>query len=171
LRLEPRFRTALYAVMAVLFATGGGWLVIDWLKDAASPGESWPETSTDLLMLHGGAAMLFLLLLGALIALHVRAAWRSSNNHVSGVVMLASNAMLIATAFALYYVGSDTLRRWASDIHIAVGLGFPMLLGLHVFLGKRSVRASQRDAMADSTPGRADADRSTVPCATAPRRS
>jgi hypothetical protein len=147
LRLEPRFRTVLYTVVAVLFGTGAGWFAVDRLKGAAA-GTAWQETSTWLLMLHGGAAMLFLLLLGALVALHVRVGWRLRNNRVSGAVMLTVNALLIVTAFGLYYAGSDTLRRWTSDIHIAIGLGFPVLLALHAFLGKRSVQAAQREAAA-----------------------
>ncbi len=106
--------------------------------------------------------MLFLLLLGALIALHVRTSWPSRANRASGIIILATNAVLITTAFGLYYVGSDALRRWTSDIHIAVGLGFPILLALHVFLGKRSQRAAQRDDAARSTHGCTDGDRSTV---------
>jgi hypothetical protein len=156
LRLEPRFRTVLYIVVAVLFGTGAGWFAIDRLKDALAS-EAWQETSTWLLMLHGGAAMLFLLLLGALVALHVRVGWRLRNNRVSGAVMLTSNALLIPTAFGLYYAGSETLRRWTGDIHIAVGLGLPVLLALHVFLGKRSVQAARREAAA-----RAAEDRSTA---------
>jgi hypothetical protein len=34
------------------------------------------ESATSLLMLHGGGAMLTLLLLGALVPLHVQRAWR-----------------------------------------------------------------------------------------------
>jgi hypothetical protein len=169
LRLEPRFRIALYTVVALLFGTGAGWFVIDRLKDAASAGEAWQETSVWLLMLHGGAAMLFLLLLGALVALHVRVGWRLRNNRVSGTVMLAVNTILVATAFGLYYAGSDTLRRWTSDIHIAVGLGFPLLLALHAFLGRHSVRTAQRAAASRSTPEPPAGDRARTRRATAVR--
>jgi hypothetical protein len=152
LRLEPGFRTALYTVVAVLFGTGAGWFVLeDRLGHAVTPGDAWPEASSYLLMLHGGAAMLFLPLLGALVALHVKISWRLGNNRASGSVMLASNAILVATAFGLYYAGSETLRRWTSDIHIGIGLGFPVLLVLHVLLGKRSLRIARRNAATRST--------------------
>jgi small-conductance mechanosensitive channel len=70
--------------------------------------------------------------------------------------VLATNAVLIVTAFGLYYTGSEMLRRWTSDIHIAVGLGFPLLLLLHVILGKR-LSAARRAAAARR---REDPDRS-----------
>lgn len=159
MQLDPRFRAALYAVVTVLFATGAGWFVEDRLptRFSAAP---WQEMSASLLMLHGGAAMLFLLLLGALFALHVRGAWRSQRNRPTGVIMLACNALLIVTAFGLYYFGSESLRRWTSDLHIAVGLGFPLLLAVHVVLGRRSLRAVRRNAFRN-TPGRSRDDSPT----------
>jgi hypothetical protein len=146
LRLEPRFRAVLYTVVAVLFGTGAAWIAIDRVKDVGPTADAWQDAAAWLLMLHGGAAMLFLLLLGALVALHVRIGWRLGNNRVSGSIMLTLNAVLVVTAFGLYYAGSETLRRWTSDIHIAIGLGFPVLLALHAVLGRRSVRAARRNA-------------------------
>ena len=45
--------------------------------------------------------------------------------------------VLIATAFLLYYSGSDTLRPWISNGHLVVGLALPVLLLLHVVVGRR----------------------------------
>jgi hypothetical protein len=91
-------------------------------------------------MIHGGVAMATLLLLGALFPLHVQGSWRRGKNYGSGLVMVTVNALLIVTAFGLYYFGSETLRTWTSDIHIAVGLAFPVLLTAHVAWGKRDSR-------------------------------
>ena len=127
LRLEPRFRVALYAVASTLLVTGIAWLLVDRLKPIAA----------SLLMLHGGAAMLMLLVLGALIPMHVAVAWRRGKNRVTGSTMLVSNAVLIVTAFALYYSGSETWRHQASVFHIGFGLGLPVLWAVHVWRGKR----------------------------------
>jgi hypothetical protein len=139
MRLDPRFRHALYAAFAVLTVTGAGWLVADWNKDPAGP-EFWQSVAADLLMLHGGAAMATLMLLGALVPLHIRRAWRSGRNRLTGPTMTGINAVLIATAFGLYYAGSEVLRPWISDLHTVVGFGLPPLLVLHVWLGRRSRR-------------------------------
>jgi hypothetical protein len=136
-RLEPRFRAALYAVFAVLTVTGAVWLVADWRKDPLEP-DVWQEIAPRMLMLHGGAAMVCLLLLGALVPLHVRRAWRSGRNRLTGPIMMTVNAVLIVTAFGLYYAGSETLRPWASDLHIAVGIILPLALLVHVWLGRRA---------------------------------
>jgi len=139
LRLDPRFRWTLYAAFAVLFATGAVWLVTDALKDSPN-GELWQQVSADLLMIHGGAAMLMLLLLGALIPTHLLRAWRARKNRVAGSTMAVANALLVLTAFGLYYAGSDTLRPWISDMHTAVGLIVPVLLVAHIVLGRRSMQ-------------------------------
>ena len=74
-RLEPSFRHALYGIFAVLFMTGAAWFVTDRMKDPASE-DIWQEAAPYLLMVHGGAAMASLMLLGALVPLHVQRAWQ-----------------------------------------------------------------------------------------------
>lgn len=82
--------------------------------------------------------MAFLLMLGAILALHVPEGWRRRYNRVSGTFVLAITALLILTAFALYYVGSDALRSWASVLHIVVGFVMPPTLLIHIVLGRRA---------------------------------
>jgi hypothetical protein len=137
LRLNSRFRFAVYAAFAALFVTGAAWLVADAWKDPDG-GEIWQTVAANLLMLHGGAAMVTLMFLGALVPLHARRNWRIRNNRPTGTLMLTSNAILVVTAFCLYYVGWDWLRWWVSEVHTAVGLFLPALLLVHVLLGRRS---------------------------------
>ncbi len=80
--------------------------------------------------------MLALLLLGALGPVHVRTAWRRGLNRTTGIVMVTLNGMLVATAFGLYYVGSEAVRNWTSILHIGFGFGFPALLLAHVASGR-----------------------------------
>jgi len=137
LRLDPRFRWALYAAFGALFLTGAAWLVADQMKEGAH-GDVWQETASYLLMIHGGAAMLMLMLYGALIPLHVARSWRARKNRVTGTAMVTFNTVLIATSFGLYYAGSEVLRPWMSGVHIGVGLALPILIAVHVVLGRRS---------------------------------
>ncbi len=141
MQLDGRFRAAFYTVFSVLLVTGVAWLPMDRLKNTAGA-DLWSALAPVLLMAHGGAAMLALLLLGALVPLHLAPAWRRDKNRALGVAMATLTALLIATAFGLYYIGSDTLRGWASDLHIALGLAFPTLLAAHVMTGRR--RCSQQ---------------------------
>ena len=137
LRLNLRFRWALYAAFSVLLITGVVWMITNAQRDSPN-GEFWQAVSADLLMIHGGATMVTLVLLVALIPTHILRAWASRRNRLTGPVMVTLNILLITTAFGLYYAGSDTLRTWISDMHIVVGIAFPVLLAVHVFTGRTS---------------------------------
>ena len=142
LRLNPRFRFALFGAFSALFVTGVAWLVADGLKDTSS-GELWQVIAANLLMLHGGAAMVTLLLLGALVPLHVMRSWRRRTNRVTGSTMVTFNAVLIVTSFGLYYFGSEALRPWMSTVHTGFGIALPVLFIVHVVLGRRSSRRNR----------------------------
>lgn len=51
--------------------------------------------------------------------------------------MFTFNAVLIVTAFGLYYLGSETVRPWMSWVHIAAGFCLSLLFVVHVLLGRR----------------------------------
>ena len=124
-------------MVAALFVTGAAWLVADALKDSAS-GDAWQATAANLLMIHGGTAMAMLMIFGALFPLHVRLGWRARKNRLSGGTMVTLNGLLIVTAFGLYYSGSELMRPWISDTHIAAGFALAALIFVHVPIGRRS---------------------------------
>ncbi|HZR74887.1 hypothetical protein [Bradyrhizobium sp.] len=136
MRLSLSFRYAIYAAFAVLLLTGCGWLLADWEKDISSD-EIWQQSIAYLLMVHGGTAMAALLLIGALVPVHLARAWRARKNRISGSAMATFIAILIGTAFGLYYLGSESLRPWMSWIHIAAGVSIALLFPLHIYLGRR----------------------------------
>ncbi len=141
MRLDPRFRFSLYAAVAVLFVTGAGWLPANHMKAWPDASEAWQVAGAYLLMVHGGAAMVTLMVLGALVPLHVKRGWQVRRNRLTGSIILASNAVLVVTAFGLYYAGSESLRLSLSDIHIVVGLCLPILFLIHVVTGRRSTHS------------------------------
>ena len=136
MRLDPRFRFALYAAFFALFITGVGWLLADKMKQAA--GEAWQTASAYLLMIHGGAAMAALMMFGALVPLHIQRGWRAQRNRAMGAIMLTCSAVLIITSLGLYYAGSEALRPWMSDIHVGAGLCLPILFLVHIIMGRRT---------------------------------
>ncbi len=136
MRLKPSFRYAIYAAFAVLFLSGAGWFVADWQKDISSD-DIWQQVAANMLMVHGGAAMLALMMIGALIPLHLLRSWRAKKNRVTGSVMATFNAVLIVTAFGLYYLGPEAVRPWISWIHIGAGLLLALMFPLHIVLGRR----------------------------------
>jgi hypothetical protein len=127
--------------MALLVASGAAWLVADRLKDAPdndAARELWQQAAAWLLMVHGGCAMVALMMLGALIPVHAMRAWRVRRNRLTGTAMASVNAALVASGFGLYYFGSETLRPLASEVHIVIGFVLPVLIVVHVLTGMRS---------------------------------
>jgi hypothetical protein len=139
LRLSPAFRYAVYATFALLFLSGAVWLVADGLKDGAN-GELWQQVAASLLMTHGGSAMIALMMLGALIPVHMRFGWRARRNLATGIVMATVTAILVVTAFGLYYFGVEGARAVAGDLHTWLGVASPALLLAHIWWGRRSAR-------------------------------
>ncbi len=137
LRLSPVFRTAIYATFAILFVSGAVWLVADSLKDGAN-GELWQQIAATLLMTHGGSAMVTLMMLGALVPVHMRYGWRGRKNLRTGIAMATVGAILIVTAFGLYYFGAEGARVVAGDVHTWLGVASPVLLLAHIWWGRRT---------------------------------
>src|SRR5437762_10802802 len=141
IRLKPLQRYFLYAVVALLFFSGVAWAYWNYL--AVSPGDFETSAKTWAMKLHGATAMAILVLIGMLLTGHVRFAWRAGRNRLNGSVFLSAFAVLTITGYGLYYAGGERLRAWTSWIHLAIGLVLPILLLIHIFLGRRTRRAIQ----------------------------
>ena len=139
LNLSPNRRLWLYATVAVLTASGTAWLVCQhWLRVESEFGITPHPSAPWWLRLHGAAAMLFLVLFGTLLRDHVRAGWRAHRNRSSGAGLLGVCLWLTITGYGLYYVGGESLRLWLSRLHWLPGLLWPIVLMVHIWLGRRT---------------------------------
>jgi hypothetical protein len=136
IRLKRLQRYFLYTVSAALFLSGVAWAYWNYL--AASPGDFETGAKAWAMKIHGAAAMAVLVLIGMLLTAHVRFAWRAGRNRANGSVFLSAFAILTITGYGLYYAGGEKLGAWTSWIHLAVGLALPILLLIHIFLGRRT---------------------------------
>jgi cation transport ATPase len=141
IRLKRLQRYFLYTVLALLFLSGVAWTY--WTYLAALPGDFETSAKAWTMKIHGAAAMAVLVLIGMLLSAHVRFAWRARRNRANGSVFLSAFAVLTITGYGLYYAGGERLRAWMSWIHLGVGLALPMLLLVHIFLGRRTRRSNQ----------------------------
>jgi MFS family permease len=141
IRLKRFQRYFLYAVLALLFLSGVAWAYWNYL--AASPGDFEMSAKAWAMKIHGAAAMAVLVLIGMLLNEHVRLAWRARRNRANGSVFLGAFAFLTITGYGLYYAGGERLRAWTSWIHLLAGLALPILLLIHVLLGRRTRRANE----------------------------
>jgi hypothetical protein len=154
IRLKALQRSFLYAVLALLFLSGVTWAYWNYL--AASPGDFEASAKAWAMKIHGAAAMAVLVLIGMLVTGHVRFAWRARRNRANGSVFLSAFAVLTITGYGLYYAGGERLRAWTSWIHLAVGLALPVLLLIHIFLGRRTRHAGRLRTRLDLASRRAE---------------
>ena len=136
IRLKHLQRYFLYVVLALVFLSGVAWAY--WNYFVTSPGDFEMSAKAWAMKLHGGAAMAVLVLIGMLLNVHVRFAWRADRNRANGSVFLSALAVLTISGYGLYYAGGERLRTWTSWIHLAVGLILPILLLIHILLGRRT---------------------------------
>ncbi|HTL67056.1 MAG TPA: hypothetical protein VL200_05295 [Lacunisphaera sp.] len=145
LRLGPRLRAWTYATLGALFVTGVAWWSLElWGRVETEFGPAAHPAGPWLLRFHGAAAMIFLVLIGWLLPSHVRRGWQARRNRRSGGGLLASLGALTLTGWLLYYAGSEPLRAVATTVHRWLGLILPLLVVLHVWIGRRSRPVERR---------------------------
>jgi hypothetical protein len=130
--------TAIIAALVATALTGVLWFIRHDLI-ASEP----DEVQRLLLAGHGVAAYAAVLVFGSVLALHVRAGWRSGRNVASGIVLATVMTILSVTALWLYYGGEES-RDWARCVHIGAGLLGIAAAPVHVALGWRLRRRASR---------------------------
>lgn len=138
IRLARRPALVLHAIACSVFLSGGIAAGCDILDAAGRAPDALVAWRGGALRLHGGAAMILLVALGALLPTHVRAAWTSGRNRVGGVAFLCALAALAATGYGLYYLGGEASRAAAKWTHLSLGLAEPALFAAHVVRGRRT---------------------------------
>ncbi len=141
--LTPAHRWWVYGTFAVVYLSGVSWIVFHLFCRVQTDFAVEPSAGERVsLVLHGIAAMPFLLVLGSLIPTHLAAGWAAGRNLRTGVSMAVINLVLLATAAGLYYLGSDSLRTVASLVHQMLGAAIGLLLVVHVRWRPKSVDKS-----------------------------
>jgi hypothetical protein len=164
IRLKSLQRYSLYAVLALLFFSGAAWAYWNYLR---MPGDFEASAKAWAMKIHGAAAMAILVLIGMLLSAHVKFAWRARRNRANGSIFLSAFAALTITGYGLYYAAGERLRAWTSWIHLAVGLALPVLLLMHIFLG-RGTRPAIHSSRKSRFVSRAVQDRHPKPVNTSP---
>ena len=133
IRLPKAQRWMTYLVLVAVAISGVVWWL---LHDVLQWG--WMLAEHRLLIFHGIAAAATLVIVGGLLPLHIRLAWRIQRNLSSGIAVLAVMTLLAATGLLLYYGGEDW-RDWVRWAHIGAGLIAALAFPAHVWRGRRKL--------------------------------
>ena len=134
----------IHMVLAAVYFTGVAWLLLRYGVRDDGLESGWSVARAWLLRAHGAAAMLTLVTIGSLLAIHVPSGWRLGTNLRSGIGMLAAMAGLALTGWLLYYASGESLRAWSSWVHIVIGAAAPLFLVWHLAWRRRGVASRGR---------------------------
>lgn len=93
-----------------------------------------------MLILHGAGSFLATMAFGSMLPNHFRIGLKLKRNLVSGIAIFSVFAVLIVSAFLLYY-GSEDYRDFDRWLHIILGIGAFAVLPIHIYFGRRSAAA------------------------------
>jgi uncharacterized membrane protein YbhN (UPF0104 family) len=138
LQISRRHRLLLYTASLALFISGTAWAWIHYLDETGKADGDLVKMKQWLITIHGFSAMAFVLLLGTLLAGHVRRAWHARKNRKNGVFFLTTVCLLTLSGYALYYIGGEEFRNIVSQFHLWLGIVAPILLFWHIRTGRKT---------------------------------
>jgi hypothetical protein len=134
-------RRWLYGSFALLWASGVAWLILHYFFTLHGPFGPTPHPLAKwALRLHGLAGFNILVSIGTVLPVHARRAWNLRKNRNSGTLMQLTLLWLALTAYALYYFIDEDANPWLPWLHWLPGLLLPLLLSLHVWIGRKRAR-------------------------------
>ena len=129
-------RWGVYLVGTLLLITGAIWLALHYLVGAGAgdlphPFEAW------MMRAHGLAGFAAMFMFGTVTAVHLPHGWRLTRRQRwaqqrrTGLLLCAFAAVLLLSAYLLYYFAPEAIRPALGWIHTAVGLAMGGVLALH----------------------------------------
>lgn len=152
IRLPRLHRRLIYTFFALSWVTGITFFVLNtWITVEGEFGPEKHPWQLAVLKTHGAAAFLMMINFGALLSAHVPKGWRVRRMRLLGSLLTGALALMIITAYLLYYLGNEEIRQVVAYIHGLVGLCLPLLLLAHLRQGRsRSRRQRLKRRIADA---------------------
>ena len=121
--MSPALRAAILTLGALLWLSGAAWLVLHFAFAQRTEFGPLPNPWEAVVMrLHGVLAVGGVFLLGWIVGGHTIERWGSVRNRLSGLLLVASAALLVASGYALYYT-TGAPHEVASRAHEWLGAG------------------------------------------------
>ena len=122
-----------YLSLTLSWMTGVAFFVLNrWFRVEGEFGEEIHAWQFPILKVHGAAAFVMIGFFGYMLSGHITKFWKKRKQQVAGLVLLNMHAVMILTAYILYYTGLEVLRVSSSYVHTVVGVLYPIVLWLHI---------------------------------------
>lgn len=143
LKIPTLYRYIFYVTLGLCWCSGFGfWLIRRFGMVEGDFGLEAHYLQYPLLQIHGLAAFMMLLCLGAIFSAHIPMAWRSGRERRWGLLLLVQVLLSVLSAYTLYYLVSEDCHELLGNSHALVGVLLPLLLSLHIYWGRRQRRRS-----------------------------
>lgn len=137
IRLSKIHEYIIYLISVIVIISGFLWLYFDFFVRVETEFSLQVHPMQNIfLILHGSSSIIFLILLGTVLPMHVYKAWKTKNNRLSGGFFLLLFTILILTGIGLFYSGVEYNRRLLSVLHWVIGILFPIFFVIHIYFGK-----------------------------------
>lgn len=133
-RLRTSQRWAVYISAMGLLLTGAIWLYFYYFVRVVDQfGFENPHPLQGTLMIaHAVFALPAIWIYGFMWQIHVKPGWRARTRRWSGGSIWSLVLWMSLTGYALYYIGSDSLRGWVSIAHWVAGLAALVVFLVHM---------------------------------------
>lgn len=139
-KLSPWFKRVIYVGLSISWLSGTLFFIMNnWVTVEGDFGPEKHPLQFKILMTHGAAAFLMLMVFGSMLSNHIPMSWKTQRLRKIGISLTTFITVQTITAYLLYYLANEQWRGITAWVHLAVGLSLPFLLWLHIFLGKRRV--------------------------------
>ena len=139
----------LYLTMFTL-AISGLFLVPTFIDLYLEMDMPWRASSDQRLWIagtHTAAGIFFMMLFGALWAIHMRAGWRRKRHLISGFALSGTALLLTLSCLEIFYSGNEDLSWWSSTTHVALGMfGIPAFAAHRLVAQRRPRRRQHKPA-------------------------
>ena len=137
IRLSKIHEYIIYLISVIVTISGFVWLYFDFFVRVETEYSLQVHPMQNIfLIMHGTSSLIFLILLGSVLPIHVLKAWKIKNNRLSGGFFLLLFTILILTGIGLFYSAVEDNRRILSVLHWVIGILFPIFFVIHIYFGK-----------------------------------
>jgi MFS family permease len=144
MHMSTRLRRSLYALLALSWVSGVVYFVLSrWMQVDGEFGLQKNPWQFPLLKVHGAAAFLMLMAIGAMLVNHVPASWRTHRSRGFGLTLVVGVSLMVISAWCLYYAADEYWRPILGNIHAAIGFALPLILAIHIWRGRRAALAKR----------------------------
>ena len=138
LKMPPYFRRSMYAIIGISWCSGVLYFLLHrYFMVEGEFGVEPHYLQLPSLTVHGASAFLVMMLLGAVFFAHIPLSWKTKRLRKVGIFLTTVVVLQFVSAYALYYLSSDFLRFLIEWLHLGLGVSLPIILVIHITMGKK----------------------------------